>query len=253
MDINYLSNTYNNFFFLGLKLTISRIYKRIINIENNPDNQLWKGKIEFYNLIYFLNILIPLSAVIILHSSLYSGWRHLYFIYPYIILIAIQGIFLLKIFLRVKIKLIYAFLITSLLYNFFWIISNHPFQYVYFNSIVGNKFNQYFDMDYWGISNYNSLKFISSKSEKFSVGMIGDGDLILSINFLEDKDKKKITYSDNIEMVDYLIDNFNRWKGFEKTKYDKILNTQFHIFKEIKVNDVTFSIIYKNNFIDKKN
>ena len=41
-----------------------------------------------------------------------------------------------------------------------WMYKNHPFQYVYFNSFFKNNFNKYFDMDYWGLSNYHALRYI---------------------------------------------------------------------------------------------
>ena len=40
-------------------------------------------------------VLIPILAVIMLNSTLYNGWRHMYFIYPGIIIITLLGVDLL--------------------------------------------------------------------------------------------------------------------------------------------------------------
>ena len=78
-----------------------------------------------------------------------------------------------------------------------WIVNNHPLQYVYFNIVFSNNFNKYFDMDYWGVTNYHSLKYIINNDkykEKFYIGIIGDGDLNLARSFLPGKEKEKIVH-----------------------------------------------------------
>ena len=58
-----------------------------------------------------------------------------------------------------------------------------------------NNFNKYFDMDYWGLSNYHALRYIlknnKDKRRSLIIGFIGTGDLHLSKSFLSDQEKKK--------------------------------------------------------------
>ncbi len=53
---------------------------------------LYSNKYERNNLVFLCLFLLPLLAVIILNSTLYNGWRHLYFIYPPLIVISIVGL-----------------------------------------------------------------------------------------------------------------------------------------------------------------
>ena len=45
----------------------------------------------------------------------------------------------------IYLRIIYSITILMLLYNFFWILKNHPHQYVYFNFLAGKNLNEKFD------------------------------------------------------------------------------------------------------------
>ena len=41
-----------------------------------------------------------------------------------------------------------------------WMIKNHPHQNVYFNKFAGKKFSSKFELDYWGLTYKENLKFL---------------------------------------------------------------------------------------------
>ena len=84
-------------------------------------------------LFYFL---IPLFTVIILDSTLYGGWRHLYFLYPCLIYFVIISYEKLKIHFK---KIFLVLFVASLMINVSNLIKLHPYQSVYFNSLVEKK------------------------------------------------------------------------------------------------------------------
>ena len=43
---------------------------------------------------------------------------------------------------------------------------SHPYQNIYFNSLVKNKANKYFEIDYWGLANHEAIEFIIDDSKK---------------------------------------------------------------------------------------
>ena len=86
--------------------------------ENEQENEFWNGNNELYDLLFFLTFILPLLAVIFLNSTLYGGWRHLYFIFPSFLILCIYGIYRLKIlyFKRSKYFLfILSFIVSGLL------------------------------------------------------------------------------------------------------------------------------------------
>ena len=128
---------------------------------------------------------------------------------------------------------------------------NHPFQYVYFNSIFKKNFNEYFDADYWGVTNYHALKYIlNSNKEKnlFYVGIIGKGDLNISRSFLTSKEKEKIIITEDINKAEYLIDSYSRWDAMKISKNELLNNNQFKNYYDIKINEVPINSIYIRYF-----
>ena len=88
--------------------------------------------------------------------------------------------------------LFFIFIILMSLPNINWMIKNHPHQYVYFNSLVNNKFDKYFELDYWGLSINENLRYLSKiEDNEFIVSNIGNMDLDLNKKFLEPKFRKK--------------------------------------------------------------
>tara|TARA_B110000967_G_C18858753_1_gene548701 strand:- start:75 stop:1700 length:1626 start_codon:yes stop_codon:yes gene_type:complete len=238
------------FFLLGFFSIVKRLFKRLLKInEKNSYDDLWRGNKEKKDLIFLLIIIIPLFAVIILHSSLYSGWRHFYFIYPSIILISIQGIYTTSLNLTKYKKLFFSIIFIFILPVIFWMIKNHPYQYVYFNSLIGSKFDKYFDMDYWGVSNYNALNYLLKKNKgTLHVGIIGNSDLGQSRIFLDKSIRDRIIFTHDFIKADFLVDNYNRWNGIRKTKNDLIIENNFKVYFDMNINNIPFTRIYKNNF-----
>ena len=242
--------TYVCLFIIGLLIAFRRIIYRLINFEEKTYNDLWRGDKEKIDLLFFLNVFIPLITVIIIHSSLYNGWRHLYFIYPSLIFFSVYS---LKIFKDLFIKKLKIFLVICLLIfvsNIFWIVNNHPLQYVYFNVLFSNNFNKYFDMDYWGVTNYHSLEYIinnNKNKEKLYIGIIDDGDLNLARSFLHEKKKEKIIISEDLNKIEYLIDGYVRWDGAQISKKRLLNENKFKKYHDFKVNNIPINSIYKKH------
>ena len=149
------------FFSLGLSSTIFLFFKKLTNLSEKT--KLWSNtneKRDFFMLFYFL---IPLFTVIILDSTLYGGWRHLYFLYPCLIYFVIISYEKLKIHFK---KIFLVLFVASLMINVSNLIKLHPYQSVYFNSLVEKKANNLFEIDYWGLGNVEAVKFILKNHKK---------------------------------------------------------------------------------------
>jgi len=234
-------------FIVGFVFILYRAVKRLLKIEkNNSYTDLWRGNNELYDLIFLLVFLIPLLAIIDLNSSIYDGWRHLYFIYPSFLLVSISGLQRIKnIFFKKRIVLINYVSFLLILPTFFWIYSNHPFQNNYFNAFAGKKFNESFDMDYWGISNKYALDLIAKKENKIiKVASLNTSDLGLSKKMLSKIKRKLIRVTSNFSDANYIINNYRDWNGkINPLSYE--VPSNFKVFYEIKVDDVVINTIYK--------
>ena len=80
-------------FFIGITFILTRFFSRLIKIDhNNSYKDLWRGNKELQDLLHLFIFFIPIFSIIILHSTLYDGWRHLYFIYPSFLMVSLSGL-----------------------------------------------------------------------------------------------------------------------------------------------------------------
>ena len=53
--------------------------------------RLWENDGELQDIVFLALFFAPIITVILLHSTLYDGWRHLYFVYPAFLLVSTKG------------------------------------------------------------------------------------------------------------------------------------------------------------------
>lgn len=139
----------------------------------------------------------PLLGVMVLHSALYDGWRHLYFVYPAFVLVAVRG-------LRAVWRtwqsgqraghrrppgtwgagaLLLA-LAVGTAHVGGRLVADHPFQYVYFSFLPGRTIEQAFERDYWGLSTLQGLRWVLAHDQRpvITVGMDEATGVTLLIN-----------------------------------------------------------------------
>ena len=234
-------------FIVGFVFMIHRFMRRLFKIEENDYyNNFWKGKKELQDLIFFSSFIIPFFVVIALNSTLYDGWRHLYFIYPSFLMMSLLGLHIIKILFFKKNKnllLILSFLL--LLPTIAWMFKYHPYQNVYFNFLAGKDFNNKFELDYWGLSNVNALRYIVENDDgNINVSRVGLNDLHLSKAFLPKKYRNKLSITDNVVNSHYIIDNY-RYRPFKDINQNFKIPSDYKIFYEIKIDGVPINTIYK--------
>ena len=237
-------------FISGFFIISRRMFKRLFKIEANESlNDLWRGNNEMKDLIHLFIFILPIFVVIVFHSTLYDGWRHLYFIYPSFLMISLSGLYFIYIkYFKKKFLRLLIINLAFIIHISIWMIMNHPFQYVYFNKFASKNFNKFFVMDFWGLSNNQALEYILEKdSGDILVSRFGDSDLNLNKQFLHIK-KRSRTKITSIENSEYVINNFVFWDGRDK-KNKNSLENNFEIYHDIKINNVTINRIYKK--IDK--
>lgn len=150
------------FFILG------SIFTLVLLIKNFRQFQIFKNKNDLTDLSLLALAILPILVVIIKNSTLYDGWRQLYFVYPCIVGLAVVGF--VKILNLIKKSsgldilqkpakwLVGGTLIFSIFYTSIRMIQDHPHQYVYFNWLAGENITERFEMDYWGLSYKQALE-----------------------------------------------------------------------------------------------
>jgi hypothetical protein len=124
---------------------------------------LRRGKIDWRKVaLITVWFVVPVFAIVIVHPVIYDNFRHFLFITPPLFIFAAIGFQAL--FDCIKKPLLAVGLVALfLLPNLYWLITLHPYQYVYYNSLVGGvrgAFRRY-EMDYWGTSYRSAIEYIN--------------------------------------------------------------------------------------------
>ena len=140
-------------FFVGVTISLVKRYR------NELDKTL------FFIIATWL--FLPLMMIFIVKPSIYDNFRHFLFLTPPVFLFAGLGI---KYIYSAINKKIISFLLTFaiLLPGIIGIINLHPYQYIYYNSLIGGVEGAFrkFETDYWYTSYYESTKYINEVSSK---------------------------------------------------------------------------------------
>jgi hypothetical protein len=142
-------------------LVVSFIKKPLSFLTNTPNRNF---------ILYGVCFTVPVLAVIVLKSILYDDWRHLYFIYPSFVMLALFALSQFKTGLKRRIMMGLSLVQVAMVATF--MIANHPFENVYFNELVPRTpeyLRTHFDLDYWGCADKQGIEYILKHDKSDSV------------------------------------------------------------------------------------
>lgn len=239
------------FFFVGVKLT-----NNFLNIKeekkNNKSDDLWVNVNEKFDVILFLLITIFFFLIIKSNSTLYTGWRHIYFLYPLMIYLAIYSINKISEMLKNKPKikqLLRNVIIAYFIFISFTMYKIHPYQNLYFNNFAGKEIHKKYEVDYWGLANVKFLKQVLSieknNSTMINIATASWMPIVRSFNFLTPEERKKINLvGQEYDKADYIFNNFIYEVNINiNDKYQIPLN--FELIDDFSYKNVKVYEIYK--------
>ena len=244
-------------FVIGFLIISKTLFINLLDLNNSKEN-VWKNEIELFLLYSLIIIFLPLFLIIEFNSTIYNGWRQIYFVYPSIVFVCIFGLDYIFKYKDLK-KYILIVIILSLSLNFFNSFKNHPYQYNFYNSFVKDKDLKNFEQDYWGVSNLDILKKIEdfSDEEYYYIYIFSVNPYHYSLNMISEKDKNKFKFVQNLQDADFILSNhyyqdyYYKEKDYLESKHpsyiEDFLNSKFDLVYEIKSNNVRINSIYKKN------
>ena len=203
----------------------------------------WSAK-SVADLFIYLSALGPLTAVIVLRSTLYDGWRHLYFVYPAFLIIGVHGL----VFLHSKLnrhRSLVGILLVVLFFNFLstgrWMFENRPLQNVYFNQFAGQNIREQWEMDYWGLANRKTLDFLTKhdSSSKITIYLASATPLFRSLDLLEKSQANRIEIVSDVNEAKYVFTNYRD----VKIRNNKLFEGEFKVLYTSMVGDANVNTL----------
>ncbi len=220
--------------FAGIIRAVLNFFKKpLVYLNNTPERNY---------LLYLLSFGVPILAVIFLHAVIYDDWRHLYFVYAPFVMLALYCINWLM-HTRVKL-LVQAVCILQLVFTGYFMVSNHPFEQVYFNDLVSHdkeSLRKNYELDYWGCSYKQALDHLVKENPEgpIKISSYAEGEYLARFNsqLLSEKDRNRIEILP-ADSADYFITNY-RWHPADYP-YE-------HIDYSISVLNSTILCVYKTH------
>ena len=142
-------------------------------------------------------ILFSYVIILFLKSTLYNGWRHVFYLFSPLNILAIAFLEYIRTKRSIKsyhiaVLISYVTLIPTML----WGIKSHPHQYVYFNNLAGENWENKWEMDYWGLSGKQLLEFIlnTDKEQNITICDLEYENTRRNLLLVEEQLKKRITW-----------------------------------------------------------
>jgi hypothetical protein len=120
-------------------------------------------------------LVLPLALVMVLHSAIYDGWRHLYFVYPALLLFTIEGGLAVARFGQRhagwrKLALGLALLAgAEAVLTAVRMVRMHPHQQVYFSYLTSQQAERLFERDYWSLSYRQGLEYLVARQPQGTI------------------------------------------------------------------------------------
>lgn len=174
---------------------------------------LWTSDVQMAELSYLSLLFGPVLAILAVHAVVYDGWRHLYFVYPAFVLVAVGGFVALMRRARHARLSQWALLGAvgmTFCANAYWIVRSHPLQNVYFNALAGRHWKDKFDLDYWGLGNRAALESVlaGASSQVIAIKPISQTPLDRALLSMPHDDRERFLFSAPESKPEFILTNY---------------------------------------------
>ncbi len=129
----------------------------LVNAFRFKAKELFSGAHKYY-LICIACVWVFLCFAMVSRPILYDSWRHFYFLYGLLLLLAVYGLQFLTDWLKGRWKCVSIGAASAqILAMLLIVVLSHPFQFVYFSKLAGVDPGARYDLDYWNVSQAQAL------------------------------------------------------------------------------------------------
>ena len=138
-------------------------------------------------------LILPVAAVVALNANTYNGWRHVYFLYAPLCVLAAFGLRALAAIPKPRLRAAaFAFAALGLAAAAAQIVSLHPVQSEYFNVLVDKaSVSDRWDMNYWRVSRKQALDALLKIQPSGRILVSGDHHVIQDIRLFPPDDRRR--------------------------------------------------------------
>lgn len=166
---------------------------------------------------------LPLLAKFMGRIGLFDEWRHVLFVYPAFLLLAVYGAKQLWERTRGRVRQVLAGLVLlQMAVTLVWMVRWHPFEYMYF-SVPSSLVKGQMEMDYWGMSYFDGLQWIAAHDQSPRIPIYIRNDVgIVDLLMLPPADQARLYAVKSPAQALYIVDPL-RWSQYEQVVPEELL------------------------------
>ena len=218
------------------------IRKIILTKKNGPDAESLIG-------IGMLIILFPFMLIVmILRPALYNGWRHFYFLYLPIIWMALEGI---NTIFNMRYKAVkmgcLVLLAGSFLCSITWMLSAHPYYYIYLNPAFRKQWSGKFTKDYWCLAATDAMKYMLHNVESHAIHIV-DHDMVKVNQMGLRPDERERFHTYRFPVQPYPIEyEYIQYGEYNDSILDEITIDHYSPYYKIERDGVLLAEVFQRN------
>lgn len=173
--------------------------------------RLWRNDDDLLDFTQLGLSVGPILVIVLLGSTLYNGWRHLYFVYPGFVYLMMVGYHYARQHPKRK-RIATGVLLLGLVTTAAQVVRYHPHQFVYFNEAIRHPYRMtHFDMDYWGVGFRQAFLQLAEQIPEGETRKVKCQVWPCNDNYyaLPAEAKAKLVLEDKWHLADYLAINFH--------------------------------------------
>lgn len=180
----------------------------------------------------------PIVTLVALDIGVFDEWRHVFFLYPAMLLLALIGLEnLWESSAMLVRRIVTGAVAVSVLWVGTWMIGNHPFQFAYF-SVPAAWVDGNFELDYWSVSYYRGLAWVLEHDDRAVVPVYTSARVgYVSGDLFPPEQWSRLRFV-SARSASYVLDNF-RWNAYRKVLPES------HALHHITVSGVPILTIYR--------
>jgi hypothetical protein len=190
----------------------------------------------------------PLVYSIVSGAVLYDAWRHTFFVYPAMLMLALIGVGWLWRESHVRfrgsagrvLQLVLTVLVAlNLGFTLVFMVRYHPHQNVYFSSLAGGirGAEGRFDLDYWGLSYRKALEYVLANDPRDRIVLrAAHPPGWYNADILRAEDRRRLVFVSKPQKADYYLTNF-RWEQSDHLPGEEVYS--------VKVDGVKIMAVYR--------
>ena len=170
-------------------------------------------------LIWFF---VPVLLGIIIKPTMYDGWRHFYFIYPPMIIIAMSGYRWVA--SNKKIQIIILSLLMLDMSATIWKIQKlHPYEHLYFNALGGVNLKdslERFQLDSWGVEFRRPLERILKNDNRSRITIYAPNVFTpLNLLLMSENQRARLKFVKDYNQAEYCIFDYYFMKTYKDMSF----------------------------------